>query len=437
MDELSEDHFINQINSSDADFLVAALGAKKGQQWLLRNHERLQVPLRAHLGATINFQAGTIKRAPYVVQKLGLEWLWRIKEEPHLFGRYWHDGGVLLRLLLTRVLPLAVSSRWRSFAPNVDMISSSSRSTTRARVTLHISGDATTEAVPAAIDAFREAIASHKPIEVDLSRTLTVDARFFGLLLMLRKHTERQRINPEFRRHLHGAGETVQTQWVRIFAVAWTTIKMSTLSIKKPLQSLSPYSACWRSRRCSSASLCSARRCWNSSIVGTNQEEYSHGFLIPVVTLFLLWSRRDATARKHRSAQHFRPALIALALAMHVVGELSAIWILSQVGFVLSLIGIVLAIGGYSLLRVCFIPIVYLLFAIPLPYFIDAVLTLKLQLISSQLGVLFIRLFQIPVFLDGNIIDMGTYKLQVVEACSGLRYLYPLAQFEFSCRLFV
>ena len=116
---------------------------------------------------------------------------------------------------------------------------------------------------------------------------------------------------------------------------------------------------------------------------------------------------------------------------MHIVGELSAIWILSQVAFVLTLMGIVLAIGGYSLLRVAFIPLAYLLFAIPLPYFIDAALTLKLQLISSELGVLVIRLFQIPVYLDGNVIDMGTYKLQVVEACSGLRYLYPLLSLSF------
>ena len=78
-----------------------------------------------------------------------------------------------------------------------------------------------------------------------------------------------------------------------------------------------------------------------------------------------------------------------------------------------------------------FIPIAFLLFAIPLPYFIDAVLTLRLQLISSELGVFFIRMFGIPVYLDGNIIDMGNYKLQVVEACSGLRYLYPLLSLSF------
>jgi exosortase D (VPLPA-CTERM-specific) len=72
-----------------------------------------------------------------------------------------------------------------------------------------------------------------------------------------------------------------------------------------------------------------------------------------------------------------------------------------------------------------------LIFAIPLPYFIDANLSLQLQLVSSQLGVFFIRLFQIPVYLDGNIIDLGTYKLQVVDACSGLRYLFPLLSLSF------
>ena len=116
----------------------------------------------------------------------------------------------------------------------------------------------------------------------------------------------------------------------------------------------------------------------------SGQEEYSHGFLIPIVTAWLLWTRRDALRASVGPPSLLGPALILLAIAMHIIGVLGAIWILSQVGFVLTLIGIVLAIGGYSLLRVAFIPIVYLLFAIPLPYFIDAVLTLKLQLISSR-----------------------------------------------------
>lgn len=161
------------------------------------------------------------------------------------------------------------------------------------------------------------------------------------------------------------------------------------------------------------------------------QEEYSHGFLIPVISAWLLWTRRDSLRASCGPPNLFGLALILLALGMHIVGVLAAIFILSQVGFVVTLFGIVLSIGGYSLLRVAFIPLLYLLFAIPMPYLIDAVLTLKLQLISSELGVFFIRLFQIPVLLDGNIIDMGVYKLQVVEACSGLRYLYPLLSLSF------
>jgi exosortase D (VPLPA-CTERM-specific) len=205
---------------------------------------------------------------------------------------------------------------------------------------------------------------------------------------------------------------------------------MSTLSIKSSPNVLSPMglvaiAAVLVCMATFSSALFELVRRWNS------QEEYSHGFLIPVVAAWLLWTRRDALRASVGKPSLAGPCLILLAIGMHTVGELGAIWILSQVGFVIALIGIVLALGGSSLLRVAFIPIAYLLFAIPLPYFIDAVLTLQLQLISSQLGVFFIRLFQIPVYLDGNIIDMGVYKLQVVEACSGLRYLYPLLSLSF------
>jgi exosortase D (VPLPA-CTERM-specific) len=156
------------------------------------------------------------------------------------------------------------------------------------------------------------------------------------------------------------------------------------------------------------------------------QEEYSHGFLIPVIVAWLLWTRRDALIASIGKPSWTGPLLIALAGAMDVVGKLSALYFLSQLGFIVALIGIALSVGGYSLLRVTFVPIVFLLFAIPLPYFIDSVLSYRLQLISSELGTFFVRLFQIPVYLEGNVIDLGVYKLQVVEACSGLRYLYPL-----------
>ena len=113
LDEMSANELVDQVNRSGADFLAVSLGAKKGQRWLLHNHERLTVPVRAHLGAVVNFQAGTLRRAPSAVRACGLEWLWRIKEEPNLWRRYAGDGATLIRLLLTRVLPLMSLTLWQ------------------------------------------------------------------------------------------------------------------------------------------------------------------------------------------------------------------------------------------------------------------------------------------------------------------------------------
>lgn len=161
------------------------------------------------------------------------------------------------------------------------------------------------------------------------------------------------------------------------------------------------------------------------------QEEYSYGYLIPVIVGWLLWTRRRAIVASVGQPSWIGPSLILVAALMHVVGRLSALFFLSQLGFILVLFGIALGVGGYSLLRVVFVPLLYLIFAIPMPYFIEASLSWRLQVVSSQLGVFFIRLSQIPVFLQGNVIDLGNYKLQVVDACSGLRYLYPLLSLSF------
>ena len=199
VDELSQKEFIDKINSSNADFLVATLGAIKGQLWLHRNHRRLRIPLRSHLGATIHFQAGTVKRAPYTFQKLGLEWLWRIKEEPYLWKRYFHDGSVLLHLLLTRALPLAISARLlqRRYERNghdlvIKQIYGSNF------VTLNLCGFAIGCHVDKVVTYFRVAMTTRKQIVIDFSETSAVDARFLGLLLMLRKQLKAQNAVPRF-----------------------------------------------------------------------------------------------------------------------------------------------------------------------------------------------------------------------------------------------
>ena len=202
VDEMSQDRMIDKVNASEADFLAVSLGARKGQLWLHRNHRRLTIPVRVHLGAAINFQAGTVKRAPAWLQSCGLEWLWRIKEEPHLWRRYAHDGWALLGLIFTRVFPLAVANRWSRFKSQCwprDL--SIKRAPNHDSVTIGLSGDATERHIAEAITGFRETLTgTNKNVVIDLSRTRVIDGRFFGLLLMLRKR-------------LKAAGRPVDARW--------------------------------------------------------------------------------------------------------------------------------------------------------------------------------------------------------------------------------
>lgn len=161
------------------------------------------------------------------------------------------------------------------------------------------------------------------------------------------------------------------------------------------------------------------------------QEEYGHGFFIPLIALWLLWKRRDALRASIGSPSWWSLPLLGVAAVLLVLGELSALFILIQAGFLLGLGALILSLGGVSLLRVSLLPVALLIFAIPLPYVVDSQLSWRLQLISSQLGVDLLRLLGSSVYLEGNVIDLGVYKLQVVEACSGLRYLYPLLSIGF------
>lgn len=184
VDDMSHDYVIDEINSSEADLLVVSLGAEKGQTWLQRNHRRLRIPVRAHLGAVINFEAAVIKRAPHVMRRLGLEWLWQIKEERHLWKRYWSDGNALIHLLFTSILPLALR-HWRALECDEDLVITEAHDYDA--VTLSLGGAATARYLDKIIPALRSATATGKSIVIDFSHTRTVDARFLGLLLMLSK----------------------------------------------------------------------------------------------------------------------------------------------------------------------------------------------------------------------------------------------------------
>ncbi|MEM6913845.1 MAG: VPLPA-CTERM-specific exosortase XrtD [Pseudomonadota bacterium] len=159
--------------------------------------------------------------------------------------------------------------------------------------------------------------------------------------------------------------------------------------------------------------------------------EFSHGILIPFVAAAIIAFRHREIAAAPHDHRWIGTALVALGIVVIGVGQISTTIHQLQYGFLLSAYGLLISYFGLKGTRVVAPALVYLLFMLPPPHFVTLALTLQLQLISTQLGVAFIELFGIPVFVDGNVIDLGNYALQVAEACSGLRYLFPLLSFSF------
>lgn len=173
---------------------------------------------------------------------------------------------------------------------------------------------------------------------------------------------------------------------------------------------------------------------WDSLVLMVewwHSEEYSHGYMIPFVALFLLWQRINLLPAATREGSWLGCTLLTIGLLCFFLGELSALYTLIQYGFLLSFIGVAWAFFGSPSLRLLWAAFFYLIFMIPLPSFLFFNLSSQLQLLSSVIGVAVIRLFDISVHLEGNVIDLGSMQLQVAEACSGLRYLFPLMSFGF------
>jgi exosortase D (VPLPA-CTERM-specific) len=156
------------------------------------------------------------------------------------------------------------------------------------------------------------------------------------------------------------------------------------------------------------------------------EEEYGHGFLV-IGLVALIFYRRWPVFRSLSTGPKWPGlALVVAAQLCGLLGVLAESYFIEQVAFVLSLMGLMMVVYGARTATMLAPLALFLVLAIPFPYTLQAMVTVKLQLISTDIGVAIIRLLGIPVFVEGNIIDLGSYKLHVAEACSGLRYLLPL-----------
>jgi len=192
VEEMSSEEIIQRINASKADVLVISLGARKGQAWIERNRLRLNVPVISHLGVVLHFAAGRVKRAPVWMQKIGLEWLWRIKEEPSLWRRYLRDGLALLTLVVTRALPYAWYLRRHKANAN-DLAAAMVVTREEGQSYVVLLGGAWTQSNIARLRrCFHHAVLLGKDVRLEMGGVTHVDSAFVGLVMLLQAYQRQQ-----------------------------------------------------------------------------------------------------------------------------------------------------------------------------------------------------------------------------------------------------
>ena len=157
-------------------------------------------------------------------------------------------------------------------------------------------------------------------------------------------------------------------------------------------------------------------------------ENYSHGFLIPFVSAYAIWSRRDLVFSTAPAPRLFPgAALMLVAVLMLFAGIAGAELYIARISMVLSLAALVIYFFGTEWLRRMTFPIGLLLFAIPVPNIVFNQIAFPMQLMASDYATRAIRMFGVPALRQGAVIELAQMKLQVVEACSGIRSLMTLA----------
>jgi exosortase D (VPLPA-CTERM-specific) len=160
-------------------------------------------------------------------------------------------------------------------------------------------------------------------------------------------------------------------------------------------------------------------------------EDYSFGLLLPLVSGFIVYLKWPKLRQRTWQPSWVGLLIITLGFIIYILGDLAAAFYFPPFSFLVVLTGFLWLLGSWALVRELAFPLFLLFFMIPLPSMVMKTLTMPLQLISSRLAAGMLQGIGIPVVRQGNVIDLGVRQLQVVDACSGLRYVLSLSALGF------
>ena len=157
-----------------------------------------------------------------------------------------------------------------------------------------------------------------------------------------------------------------------------------------------------------------------------NDPNYSHGFLVPLISGYFVYERRESLSRAPVAPSNWGLAVIIFALALLIVGTAGTEYFTQRSSVVFLIAGIIIFLGGWRVFKVLALPVGFLLFMVPLPYILYDAIAFPLKLLVAKVSVWTLKAMSIIVLREGNIIMFPDLTLEVADACSGLRSLVSL-----------
>lgn len=154
--------------------------------------------------------------------------------------------------------------------------------------------------------------------------------------------------------------------------------------------------------------------------------DFSHGFLIPIVSLYFVYERRKPLSVLTPSTSWAGFGLLVFGILLYLLGNLATEFFTMRFSMLVVLGGIILFLLGKEYFKALLFPLVFLIFMIPIPSVLMDKITFPMQLFASKVAARSLDLIGIPVLREGNIIQLANTSLEVAEACSGIRSLISL-----------
>jgi exosortase len=155
-------------------------------------------------------------------------------------------------------------------------------------------------------------------------------------------------------------------------------------------------------------------------------DDYSHGFFILPVSLYIVWQKRERLAQVEKRPSSVGGIIVIFSLALYLLAHYAEVVTLASLSLVFVLVGVIIYLFGFSVFRELLFPLLFLFFMIPVPSQIFSSLTVPLQLLVSKASTAIATLSGVPVLREGNVIFLPNRTLEVVQACSGLRSMMLL-----------